>query len=147
MHPYAKFSILTVVIVGAISFLMKDGVTETKSYYKTIEEVGKMGNDAQVKRLKVAGDVDNIEKMGQGVKFRILQKEKGKEFAMDVLYTGKDPLPDTFRVGAQALADGKLGSDGVFHATQVQAKCASKYETKPEMKGGHMPINATPAKI
>ena len=33
--------------------------------------------------------------------------------------------------GAQALADGKLGADGVFHATKIQAKCASKYEAKP----------------
>jgi len=32
---------------------------------------------------------------------------------------------------AQALADGKLGADGVFHATKIQAKCASKYEAKP----------------
>jgi len=33
--------------------------------------------------------------------------------------------------GAQALADGKLGSDGVFRASKIQAKCASKYEAKP----------------
>ena len=46
---------------------------------------------------------------------------------------GFDPLPDTFRDGAQALADGKLGPDGVFHASEVQAKCASKYAPKPGM--------------
>ena len=50
------------------------------------------------------------------------------------LYTGIDPLPDTFKDNAQALADGKLGPDGVFHASKVQAKCASKYEAKPQMK-------------
>ena len=46
-------------------------------------------------------------------------------------YTGSDPLPDTFRDGAQALADGKLDKDGVFRAAKIQAKCASKYEAKP----------------
>ena len=44
---------------------------------------------------------------------------------------GADPLPDTFRDGAQALADGRMGRDGVFHASKIQAKCASKYEAKP----------------
>ena len=44
---------------------------------------------------------------------------------------GTDPLPDTFKDGAQALADGKLGQDGVFRASTIQAKCASKYEAKP----------------
>ena len=33
--------------------------------------------------------------------------------------------------GAQALADGKMGTDGVFQASKIQAKCASKYEAKP----------------
>ena len=36
--------------------------------------------------------------------------------------------------GAQALADGKLGADGVFQASKIQAKCASKYEAKPQLK-------------
>ena len=49
----------------------------------------------------------------------------------------------------QALADGKMGTDGVFHATQIQAKCASKYESKPGLKPGQAPPNTyynTPAK-
>ena len=37
---------------------------------------------------------------------------------LKVAYTGTDPLPDTFKDGAQALADGKLGKDGVFQAIQ-----------------------------
>jgi cytochrome c-type biogenesis protein CcmE len=59
---------------------------------------------------------------------------------LSVVYAGSDPLPDTFRDNAQALADGRLGSDGVFRANKVQAKCASKYEAKPPQKGvSHTP--------
>jgi len=29
------------------------------------------------------------------------------------------------------LADGSFGRDGVFHAKQLQAKCASKYAPQP----------------
>jgi cytochrome c-type biogenesis protein CcmE len=54
---------------------------------------------------------------------------------LSVVYVGSDPLPDTFRDNATALADGRLGSDGVFRANKIQAKCASKYEAKPNQKG------------
>jgi cytochrome c-type biogenesis protein CcmE len=37
------------------------------------------------------------------------------------------------------LADGSFGRDGVFHAKQLQAKCASKYAPQPGQPG------ATPA--
>jgi len=49
---------------------------------------------------------------------------------MKVSYAGNEPLPDTFKDGSQALIDGRMG-DGVFHATKIAAKCASKYEAKP----------------
>jgi cytochrome c-type biogenesis protein CcmE len=44
-----------------------------------------------------------------------------------VLYSGTEAPPDTFKDNSQALADGSFGRDGVFHAKQLQAKCASKY--------------------
>jgi cytochrome c-type biogenesis protein CcmE len=56
---------------------------------------------------------------------------------LNVVYSGSDPLPDTFKDNAQALADGHLGSDGVFQATKIQAKCASKYESKPIQRVTH----------
>jgi cytochrome c-type biogenesis protein CcmE len=149
MHPYLKFGLLTGAIVGALAWLAAGGVAETKTYYKTIEEMRAMGNDASVKRLRVAGDVENIDKAGQRVAFTIAQKENGKQFALNVVYHGTDPLPDTFRVGAQALCTGKMAADGTFHATQIQAKCASKYEAKaPTVKPEHAPVNsAAPSRI
>jgi cytochrome c-type biogenesis protein CcmE len=47
-----------------------------------------------------------------------------------VVYAGSEAPPDTFKDNAQALAEGKWGHDGVFHATNIQAKCASKYAPK-----------------
>jgi cytochrome c-type biogenesis protein CcmE len=69
---------------------------------------------------------------GREVSFTLAQND----LRLNVIYNGVDPLPDTFRDGAQALADGKLGADGVFRATKIQAKCASKYEAKPGSKPG-----------
>ena len=44
-----------------------------------------------------------------------------------MIYKGSEPPPDTFKDDAQALAEGTYGRDGEFHATVLQAKCASKY--------------------
>ena len=132
MKPYAKFAILVVAIIGTLGWLAAGGINETSTYYKEIKEVNAMGKDALEKRIRVGGDVqkDSIVRTGKEVRFILTQND----LKLSVIYTGNDPLPDTFRDGSQALADGKLRSDGVFQANRIQAKCASKYEGKPGYK-------------
>jgi cytochrome c-type biogenesis protein CcmE len=48
-----------------------------------------------------------------------------------VVYTGTAPIPDTFKEGASVLVEGTAGDDGQFVGKQIQAKCASKYESDP----------------
>lgn len=130
MKKYGKFAALIVVVIGTLVWLATAGMTETKTYYKTISELTQMKNEAYNKRLRVAGDVENgsIQRVGNEVHFVLTQDANTH---LKVAYSGTDPLPDTFKDGAQALADGKLAQDGVFHANKIQAKCASKYEAKP----------------
>jgi len=129
MKRYGKFAVLIVLIIGSLVWLAAGGMGESKTYYKTIAELGEMGDRAYGARLRVAGDVEggSIVRKGSLVEFTLLQDNQ----KLRVKYTGTDPLPDTFRAGAQALADGRLEPDGVFHASKIQAKCASKYEMKP----------------
>ena len=146
MKKYGKFAALVVVVLGALLWLAFTSSADSKSYYKTISELTKMGDQAYARRIRVGGDVEDgsIQHVNNKVEFTLTQEK----LKLKVVYTGTDPLPDTFRGGAQALADGKMGPDGVFHATQVQAKCASKYEAKPGLKPGQpLPnINTSPAK-
>jgi cytochrome c-type biogenesis protein CcmE len=134
---WLKFGVISVVIVGVLGWLAVGGIQETNTYYKTIKEVAQMGDQAQVKRLRVGGDVEpDIRREGQNVYFTIHQEEPGQPtLTMKVVYSGIEPLPDTFKPGSQALADGRMGNDGVFHANKIQAKCASKYEAKPQVSG------------
>ena len=129
MKTYGKFAALVVVIIGTLVWLAAGGISESKTYYKTISELQQMGDDSQAKRLRVGGDVEagSIVRNGREVAFVLHQENR----RLKVIYSGADPLPDTFRDGAQALADGKMGPDGVFRASKIQAKCASKYEAKP----------------
>ena len=41
-------------------------------------------------------------------------------------------IPDTFSDSVDVVVEGRLGADGVFHATTLLAKCASRYEAAPE---------------
>ncbi len=132
MKPYVKFSVLIVIIISTLAWLAAGGINETKTYYKTISEVQAMGDGAKDKRIRVGGDVENesIVRHGKEVRFTLRQEK----LALKVLYTGAEPIPDTLKDGSQALADGRLLADGTFHATKIQAKCASKYEGKPSYK-------------
>lgn len=131
MNNYVKFGLLITAILGALTWLAVGGISETKTYYKTIQEVRHMNNQDADQRIRVGGDIapNSIVREGRVVKFTLAQDA----LRLAVVYNGLDPLPDTFKDGAQALADGKLGADGVFHASKIQAKCASKYEAKPVM--------------
>jgi len=131
MNKYGKFAILMAVIVGALGFLAYSGIQGSTTYYKTITELRDMGTNAQTRHVRVGGDVqaNSIVHEAGLVRFNLTQDKQ----ILTVAYEGRDPLPDTFRDGAQALADGRLGADGVFHATEIQAKCASKYAPKPGM--------------
>ncbi len=132
MKTYAKFAALVVVIVGVLVWLAMGGISDSKTYYKTISELNQMGDQAKGKRLRVGGLVQKgtIARTGKDVTF-ILQQDAMK---LTVVYSGSEPLPDTFKDGAEALADGKLGENGKFQASKIQAKCASKYEAKPVAK-------------
>ena len=129
MNKNLKFGLLTAVILGTLGWLAAGGISQTATYYKEIAELQAMGSDGVDKRLRVGGDVEanSIVRDGQQVRFTIVQND----LKLNVVYAGSEPLPDTFKDGAQALADGKLDASGVFHATKIQAKCASKYEAKP----------------
>ena|ERR1700730_6404237 len=132
MNTYVKFGAVVVIVIGVLAWLAMGGINESKTYYKTISELSAMGDQAHGKRLRVGGDVEqgSILRNGAEVSF-VLHQESRK---LKVVYSGIDPLPDTFKDGAQALADGKLGPDGTFQASKIQAKCASKYEAKPQLK-------------
>ncbi|HTR22381.1 MAG TPA: cytochrome c maturation protein CcmE [Terriglobales bacterium] len=122
---YLKFGSATVVILLAMGYLAYTGVQESKSYYVTIKELRGMGDSAYTRRLRVGGSVQpgSIKRTGSRVEFVMVENDQ----SLNVVYSGTEAPPDTFKDKSQALAEGSFGHDGVFHAKQLQAKCASKY--------------------
>ena len=128
-----KFGISLGVVVMTIAWLAYSGIQESKTYYVTVGELQAVPN-ATHRRLRVAGDVaaGSIHRGAGRVEFDLQQAGK----LLKVVYTGKEPLPDTLQDGAQAMADGRYHQDGYFQAETVQAKCASKYEPAAMRTGG-----------
>jgi cytochrome c-type biogenesis protein CcmE len=144
-----RIGIAVAIILGTIGWLAYSGYGSSKSYYVTIAELGHLGNKAYTSNLRVEGFVQpgSIEQDGTHVNFVLNEFESHSPKAasgrlLKVSYKGAEPPPDTFKDDSQALAEGTYGRDGVFHATVLQAKCASKYA--PVVPGSAQP-SATPA--
>ncbi len=127
-----RIGFAVVIVLGVIAWLAVSGIQSNKSYYVTISELQGMGGKAYTRHLRVAGNVvpGSIARNGTHAQFVLV--ELGNRLPVE--YAGVEPPPDTFKDDAQALAIGTLGRDGVFHATELQAKCASKYA--PAQKPG-----------
>lgn len=116
------------IIAAAAGFLGYQGISESKSYYLFADEVLAMGERAKNMKIKIHGSVvpGSVMKSPAGMTFDIRHNEK----QIHVRYSGKNPVPDSFREGSPVIIDGMIGEDGVFEGKLIQAKCASKYEAE-----------------
>ena len=78
MKKYGKFTVLIAIVIGTLVWLASAGMNETKTYYKTINELAAMGDSAHGKRLRVGGDVEegSIQRNGNTVRFTLVQDSR-----------------------------------------------------------------------
>lgn len=122
-----KFGIGVAIILAVAGYEAATGFKESETYYVTVQEL--VHGKAQRHRIRVGGVVEagSIERHKGKVSFRLAQEN----LSIPVTYEGSDTLPDTFKDGAQAIVQGDYTADGTFRASEVQAKCASKYQAVP----------------
>ncbi|MCP4724355.1 MAG: cytochrome c maturation protein CcmE [bacterium] len=125
-----KILIGSIVIVAAIIYLGVTGIEQDMSYYITAEELLEQGDQVFDTRLRVAGQVvwGSIDRSKKPMTFNIDHNNS----VVTVLYEGQSPVPDTFKDHAQVVLEGKYSKDKIFRADKIQAKCASKYESRLE---------------
>jgi cytochrome c-type biogenesis protein CcmE len=136
VNARTKFLIGGALVLGTASYLMASSIDETATYYLTPSELaGKVqANPRFVKNgVKVGARV---------VSGTIVRDPGGREltFTMTdgtrtypVHYRGV--TPDTFTDGVDIVVEGRLDANGVFQATTLLAKCASRYENAPAGPG------------
>jgi cytochrome c-type biogenesis protein CcmE len=133
MNAGAKFAIGAVLIVGSVGWLMASGIKETGQYFLTPSELSR----------KVAGD-GSFYDVGMKVGARVVPGSVTREVASQTLtfrisdgsatypVTYHGLPPDTFTDSVEVVVEGRLQKDGVIHATNVLAKCGSRYEAVPK---------------
>ena len=133
MNAGMKFTLGAVLIVGAVGYLMATGVKQTGQYFLTPSELSqKLASDptfydvgmrvgARVVPGSVTRDVAH-----QTLAFRVTDGSA----SYPVVYRGI--APDTFNDSVEVVVEGRIQRDGVIHATDVLAKCGSRYESVPK---------------
>ena len=101
-------------------------------YYMTVSEFLDQGS-IETEGFRVNGKVaeGTIERHPSGESVVFLMFDEGS--TMQVSYTGI--IPDTFVDNADVVVEGRLERDNVFYASNMLAKCPSKYESADGYEG------------
>lgn len=102
-------------------------------YYQSLEEFRDQGTPGQAARVHGYVAAGSIERdvASKVVRFRVQSVPPhaggSDDGAMPVVY-GSLETPDLFKDGAEVVVEGRLAGGGDFHASNVLAKCPSKFE-------------------
>jgi cytochrome c-type biogenesis protein CcmE len=129
-HKAAKIGATSIVLVAAFGMLLYSTLGESMQYYKYVDEVMAQPAAWEGKKLQVHGNV---------VPKSIGRKRDSREYVFDLQRNGKvirayynGIVPDTFKDDAEVVLTGQLTPNG-FMATDMTAKCPSKYEAAPRV--------------
>jgi cytochrome c-type biogenesis protein CcmE len=142
MHKRRRFLVGALVIIGALSYIMYGGMQEAMVYFKMPSELKAEESSAKDKFLRMGGMV---------VKGSLQADVKNLTYRFDLSDgTASVPVffkgipPDLFSEGKGAVVEGRLGANGVFHATTIMAKHAEEYSPHADPKEGY-PKSFVPA--
>jgi len=133
MKPRTKFLIGGALVLGVAGYLMASSIKETGVYYLTPSELSaKLHSDPGLRNVgvKVGARVvpGSIQRLAGGTEYLFKVTDGSSTFPVD--YRGI--APDTFTDSVDVVVGGRMGTDGTFRATELLAKCASRYENAPQ---------------
>jgi len=137
-----KFVIGFFFIAVGLAIVVVTLLPKSMQYYVTVDELLAQEKKYMGQELKVAGKVamGSVEKSEKDffIRFRVENADK----AVTVDYRGA--VPDTFKEGADVVVTGTLNERGTVDASNVLAKCASRYEEKLKPNYGGASKTGTP---
>jgi len=132
-----KFLLGATIIVLSVSWLIFEGVKQTGTYFFTPTELAaRTASDPSFHNVgvkmgaKVVPGTIHRDVATQSIDFKV---SDGKQ-TYPVTYRGLAPDTFTDAMDIEVVVEGRLGTDGVFHATTLLAKCGSRYEGKYDSK-------------
>ncbi len=112
------------VILGLVAMLVLNAFQSNLVFFFSPTQVA-AGEAPKGKSFRIGGLVKDgtIKREADGVTLRFVMTDTEK----DITVAFKGILPDLFKEGKGAVAQGKLGEDGVFVASEVLAKHDENY--------------------
>ena len=129
-HKAIKIGVTAFVLVAAFSALLFTTLQDNLQYYKYVDEVAAAPQEWEGKTLQVHGYVvpGTVRGTADRLNWQFDLQGKGKGKVISATFHGAPP--DTFKDDAEVVLTGRFGPQG-FHATEMTAKCPSKYEEAP----------------
>lgn len=124
-----KFLIGGLLILGAIAYVTFSSFQSNAIYYLTLKELNTQRASMIGQPLRVNAPLDKTSIQFDDKSLTLSFNLVEENLVLPVVYKGVKP--DTFEQGESVVAEGRLGSDGVFQASSILVKCPSKYESQP----------------
>jgi cytochrome c-type biogenesis protein CcmE len=123
-HKRIAFIAAGLAVLAAAAGLVLNAFQSNLVFFFSPSQV--IAKEAPMERaFRIGGMVENgsLKRQNDGLTVRFNVTDTAK--TLPVVFTGI--LPDLFKEGKGVVAQGKLGADGVFHATEVLAKHDENY--------------------
>ena len=123
-HKRIAAIVIGLAALGVVAALVLSAFRENLVFFFTPSQVA--SNEAPKDRtFRIGGMVEkgSVKRQADGVTVQFMVTDTAK--TIPVTYRGT--LPDLFREGKGVVAQGKLGADGVFRASEVLAKHDENY--------------------
>jgi cytochrome c-type biogenesis protein CcmE len=124
-----KFLIGGLIILGAIAYVTFSSFQANAIYYLTLKEFETQRSTLIDQPIRINAPLDKTSIQFDDKTLLLKFNLKEENLVLPVVYKGVKP--DTFEQGDSVVAEGRLGTDGVFQASTILVKCPSKYESQP----------------
>lgn len=135
MRKRRRFIIGALIILAALAYIIYGGMQQAIVYFVTPSELKAKERSSNDKFLRMGGMVvaGSLQKDLKNLTYRFDLTDGTTSFP--VFFRGVPP--DLFTEGKGAVVEGRIGPDGVFHATTIMAKHAEEYSPHIEGKDGY----------
>jgi len=125
-----------VVVLGALGFLVFQGLGNATLYFRTADEAVAQRAELGDRRFRIEGDVvaGTVSQVGQDVAFRIVSK------GVEVPVTHRGDPPELFQPGIPVVLEGRFHGEG-FASDRILVKHSETYVAD---NPGRVPATSTP---
>ncbi len=134
-----------VVMGSAILFVVFSGFKQAAVYSKGVDELLRDKSRFESRTVRVLGSLvsGTLARRSEPCEYRFKMQKNDAELTV---FFPQCVVPDTFRdvsgVKVEVTAEGQLQADGTFKASQIMAKCPSKYEMRGKSNQGQSPAHS-----